>query len=426
MDNDTLIRGILPAGEWADVKVVPAAGMMARWAVFATATWLRRGGVEAFVKFIHSAKPGAGVSTVIVTAHERLDRLERRLALMKGSHALPLVPILDLRMILDKGLLIAMERVTPLQDLIDSGKAGPAVASRVLRSLDITPHSSWHHFDICPRNIGVRADGTPVFIDIESFYMSNGDDFAVTVPAFKDFRLPGSLRSTILNHLRPGGNEIQLPRKIAAEKYKFEVILAAAEAAIGSVPHISDYSSEEWFARWPASTHTQFFHAAFRALLQDPARVSLADLADRLTGAPAAAFAAPIIGAPALFAPANPVVSAIPVVATIPVVAARPAILQMSPEEWRVEFEGLRSEARALRQGDMSGPGITKYQHQLAALVAKHPNARAIWEERLALAVSFQRDPDGARAVVEAALSAMPNDAGFERWRNILSAWKSE
>jgi hypothetical protein len=345
---------------------------------------------------------------------------------MKGAQALPLVPILDLRMILDKGLLIAMERVTPLRELIDSGKAGPGVASRVLRSFDITPHSTWHHFDICPRNIGVRADGTPVFIDIESFYMSTGNDFAVTVPAYKDFRLPGSLRDTILKHVRPGGNELQLPRKVAAEKYKFEVILAAADAAIGSVPDILNNSLEEWFARWPASTHTQFFHAAFRTLLQNPASVSLADLADRLSGVPAAAFVAPINGAPALFAPVSPVASAVPIVATIPVVAAGPAMLQTSPEEWRLEFEGLRSEARALRRGDLLGAGITKYQDRLAALVAKHPKAGAIWEERLVLAVSYQQDPDGARAVVEAALGAIPNDPGFERWRNILSTWKSE
>jgi hypothetical protein len=72
------------------------------------------------------------------------------------------------------------------------------------------------------------------------------------------------------------------------------------------------------------------------------------------------------------------------------------------------------------------GTGITKYQNRLAELTMKYPEAGAIWEERLVLAVSYQQDPDGARAVVEAALRAVPNDASFERWRNILSIWKSE
>ncbi len=230
------LQAMLPAGQWADLQVLnQTPGMMANrnWALFARAKRVRDGGRAAYMKYIVAAGAQAGTDTLMVTAGTRLEDLSERLKrIQQLEGAVPIVPLLEIGYS-QAGLLIAMEEVKPLEGLIARGEAYQ-FSTAVLRDLD--PDSSavgWHHFDVCPNNIGILSSGRCVLIDVESFYLEEEEGkFHVSVPAWKPFRATSEMANAVYGGLASGA----LEKTLAGRKLRFEVALAAAECVFGPIP----------------------------------------------------------------------------------------------------------------------------------------------------------------------------------------------
>ncbi len=163
------LHAMLPAGEWANLQILnQTPGMMADkdWALFAKAKRIRDGGKAAFIKFVVAASSQAGDTTLLVTSGNRLkDLFERLKHIQQMGDTVPIVPLLEIQHT-ESGLLIAMEEVTPLREVIDRGEAYH-LSTKVLRDLDPDADgNSWHHFDVCPNNIGILRSERCVLIDV--------------------------------------------------------------------------------------------------------------------------------------------------------------------------------------------------------------------------------------------------------------------
>lgn len=418
MDPEQLLRTVLPAGEWSNVKLVSAGGMMqtGNWAVLATADWQRRGGVPAFIKFIQAAGPGAGRDTLLVTDPSRLKHLEQRLAEIRRNNRIPLVPILELRMIFDKGLLIVMERISILQTLIDENKADLALAVKLLNGLD---HSSadvhaWHHFDVCARNIGIRANGAPVFIDIESVYLADRGQIPVTLPAFKPWRLPGRLKEEVLSSTIQKGQEIHLPASLALRKFRCEVILAAAECCLGSIPGVMD--PLRWLDSFAMSPVSACFAKALRQI-EAGEIVTLQSVASELGKLD------PTYLNKALVNSGLPRAAAYSVKLTAQNDLKENHIPAFRQDGWEAAFRSLAEQTSSLRRGELRKDGLVQYRERLENIVQNFPDASPVWEELLLIAISYERNRDRARLIVDDALKANGNHRGFQKWKQILAAW---
>ncbi|WP_147443871.1 hypothetical protein [Corallococcus sicarius] len=417
MDAQSFLQTVLPAGEWSNINVVSADGLMSGrdWAILATADWQRRGEVAAFIKFIRAAGPTAGKDTHIVTNAERLRQIEARLQKVRQSRNIPVVPILEIRMILDKGLLLAMERVQIVQTLIDSGKAGRDLATKLLIQLNpdkIQSPQIWHHFDVCARNIGITRDGRPVFIDIESIYFETDGNIAVTVPVFKPWRLPQALKNEVLGGTRAEGIIIQMSAQLANQKLKSEIILAAAECCLGAIPHPID--PLDWLASFSGNKQALTFLEAL-SLLSKGKEVDLDGLA--------AMIQAIVPSADPIRAPSHPVDPSPP----NPTSDAAPISSTPSPaaSDWEALHETLTGQARALRRAELTKDEITKYREQLEQITAQFPEALPVWNELLLVAISYELDRDRAFLVVNRALDIHGDDKGLKQWKQILSTWKA-
>lgn len=413
---------LLPAGEWADIKILnQAPGMMADrdWAILAKARWLRAGGKPAFIKFVVPAGAQAGDTTVMVTGAARLRELQERLQRLRAVDDIPLVPLLSVQLS-DEGLLIAMAEVTPLQDLIEQGVAYP-LSRAVLRDLDPEKPGStrWLHFDICPRNIGVTPDGRCVLIDVDSMYLEDEGRYDISVPAWKPFRAPKNLVREVTDRLASGG----VTRDLAIRKTTFEVILAAAECVLGPLSPGRGNFDRSLVESWASAADERDAAAAFwRAELLAmadagrPRRVRevLADLEEALASSPAE--------------PHAPLAHAIPretqLEAPTPGPAALPEIA--APPGWSTDWLLLKPAAHALRAGRLDRPRIREYRAALTRLCEQYPQQREPWEELLLVTVSYEKDPRAALEVITAALRNIPDDADLKKMRDVIQNWVAE
>jgi hypothetical protein len=418
----------LPAGEWADVQVLnQPPGMMAgrNWAVFAKAKWLRRGGRSAFIKFIIPAGSQAGSDTEIVTGGERLKRLcERLQAINAIGKAVPLVPLLEVRLT-PRGLLIAMEEVTPLSNIIERGESYD-LSLQVLRDLD--PESegnpAWLHFDICPLNIGVLHDNRCVLIDVESFYLEEGGrHYDVSVPAWKYFRAPHFLVREVNEKLDLNDTD----RPLAVKKVGFEVALAAAECVLGPLLPSRGGFTEALLESWVANADSgdpavEFWHKELQHLLRTGQVRPVRDMARRLEAALQQGRAP--IHAPRVTVAALKPESERSVEVSMDVISVE--LEQDVPAGWETDWLLLKPSAHALRAGKFDQVRIAEYRSALERLVQQYPARRELWDELLLLTVSYQKDPIAALAIAGSALGHFPNDAEFERQRNIIQKWAME
>jgi hypothetical protein len=417
----------LPAGEWADVKILnQPPGMMAgrNWAILAKAKWLRKGGRAAFVKFIIPAGSDAGLDTEMVTGRERLKRLcERLQSIGSLGGTVPLVPLLEVKLTA-KGLLIAMEEVRPLHEIIERGESY-SLSLRVLRDLDpeIQGRASWLHFDICPLNIGVLHNERCVLIDVESFYLEEGDRYDVSVPAWKSFRAPQFLREEVASKLAGGTTD----RSLAIKKVGFEVALAAAECVLGPLPPSRGEFDESLLDQWTKAAVSSdpavaFWRKELRSTLRTGQIRSIRELAQDLEAA--LRVEVDTVHAPRV---------AVPILNSQSGSDAVDISLKENPIEsvdvspgWETDWLMLKPSAHALRTGKFDRVRVSEYRLALERLVHQYPKKRELWDELLLLTVSYQKDPVGALAVVVGALKHFPNDAGFERQRNIIQMWVME
>ncbi len=363
---------LLPGGEWLNVRILNLApGMMAshNWAVLAKARWLRQGGRDAFIKFIVPAGATAGDETEMVTGEARLRQLEGRLqAIRHLGAAVPVVPLLEVRLT-DRGLLIAMEEVRPLQDVIERGEAYE-LSERMLRDLDPDKHEAgdWFHYDICPMNVGVTAQGGCVLIDVESLYLATGAGFNVSVPAWKRFRVPRSLRDEIDDRQAAGA----VPLEDALKKVRFEVALAAAECILGPMPTdvgcLDDARLDKWLhAADRSDPAVAFWGRELRQALARGAFDPLGELADRLR---VALSTGPAIA----HAPRIPTSTQVVSEQAPPVTRGAAA-----PTGFEIEWVLLKPAAYALRAGKLDAAGVRAYRAAVEQLAAKYPMNRELW-----------------------------------------------
>ena len=420
---------LLPAGEWASVQILnQAAGMMAsrNWAILAKAKWLRGGGKPAFIKFIIPAGPQAGRSTLMVTSDTRLQDLHNRLLrLQQVGDAVPIVPLLEIRHT-DDGLLIAMEEVTPLEELIERGEAYD-LSQRILQDLDPETDAAhrWLHFDICPRNIGVLPSGRCVLIDVESLYLEEGNRYRVTVPAWKPFRAPRQLVDDVNDKLEKGA----IDRVIAARKVRFEIALAAAECVLGPLTpergNLDRALLESWFSvADPSDPAVAFWR---QELFPAVDRGDVRPIAELCKGLEAAFQGrSELLRAPLLQPVAQVVVPAAAADAPQPAPTSAPRSESALPPGWSNDWKLLGLSAHALRAGRLDRVHIAEYRAALEQLASQYPSQREVWDELLLVVISYEKNAAAALAIANAALVPLPNDHDLIRLRNIIQMWVME
>jgi hypothetical protein len=416
------LHALLPAGEWADLQILnQTPGMMAdrKWALFAKAKRIRGGGRAAFIKFVVSADSQAGDTTLLVTSGNRLKDLHERLThIQQLGDTVPIVPLLEIQHT-GNGLLIAMEEVTPLRELIDRGEAYH-LSTKVLSDLDPDANGNgWHHFDVCPNNIGLLRSERCVLIDVESFYLEAEGKYSVSVPAWKPFRAPRGLDVEVQVQLGAGG----IDKSLAARKLRFEVALAAAECVLGPIPFITGQKNldkrtiEAWIAKADAADPAVvFWKQELLAAVDTASFPSLRELRERLEFA-VKSNTEPT-GAPLVQVPA---VGADPVQATRTTISAIPPLPAQS--EWLKEWALILPMVHALRAGRLDGGQIVEYRQVLQQLAARYPTQADVWNELLLVVISFEKNPLLALSLVTEALEHIPGSEDLARMRNIVQMW---
>lgn len=399
MSSDIVNRvlDVLPAGEWRDVEILQdPGGMMAghNWALLAKARWLRDGGRDAFLKYIVPASESAGEKTELVVGKDRLARLADRLNELHALQSkLAVVPLLEVRLVEETGgVLIAMERVEPLHNVIAEARSNIATAIGVLEALDTTNASPrWHHFDICPKNMGVSTAGAIVMIDVESIYFEQNDAFGVSVPAWKRFRAPAPLVSEVDDAFA------ELPRATADRKMSFEALLVATECILGLFKATA--LTSEYLRAWSAGRENE---PAVRPLI--------------------AALECSIEGEPL---PKLEVVAAelrrAGDLDQLP--TARPPTAATNLQDATVIRPELDQLAYSLRAGMLVPAEIASYRSRLEVELRTAPDRRRVWNELLLIAISFEKDAIGARALVRKALKEYDKDAELNRLLRMIEMW---
>ena len=414
---------MLPAGEWANLQILnQTPGMMADkdWALFARAKRIRDGGKAAFIKFIVAASSQAGDTTLLVTSGNRLrDLFERLKHIQQMGDAVPIVPLLEIQHT-QSGLLIAMEEVMPLRDVIERGEAYH-LSTKVLRDLDPDADGNgWHHFDVCPNNIGVLRSERCVLIDVESFYLEAEGKYNVSVPAWKPFRAPSGLEFDVQVQLATGG----IDRSIAARKLRFEVALAAAECVLGPIPfngpNLARSTIEAWVANADADNPAVVFWKQELLAAVDAANFPpLQELRVRLESA--IKSEPEPTGAPLVQVPS---VGVEPGRAAGAVISAFPPVPAQSG--WLKEWALVLPMVHALRAGRLGGKQIIEYRQVLQQLAARYPTQADVWNELLLVVISFEKNPALALSLVTEALQHIPGSEDLARMRNIVQMWARE
>lgn len=414
------LNDLLPAGEWANVQVLnQPAGMMAKkaWAVLAKAKRVRDGGKAAFIKFIVAAGSHAGDTTLMFTSPDRLGGLHERLRqLHQLEDTVPIVPLLDIQRT-EKGLLIAMEEVRPLSDFIDKGEAYH-LSAKVLEDLDPdTDGIGWHHFDVCPKNIGVLPSGRCVLIDLDSVYLEREGRYDISAPAWKPFRAPQGLVQDVFYELELGG----VGRIVAARKLRFEIALAAAECVLGPILSTGQNLDRGTINAWIASADAAdpavvFWKQELLAAIDTGNFPTLQELREKLESALGAGTEP--AGAPLVQVPTDSTESARPPAIAISAISADPA-----QAEWLEEWALVLPMVHALRAGKLDGKQIVEYRQALRQVAARYPAQADVWNELLLVVISYEKDAELALSVVNEALDKIPGNDGLARMRNIIQMW---
>ncbi|WP_205522820.1 hypothetical protein [Myxococcus eversor] len=401
------------------------------WAILAKARWLRKGGKSAFIKFIIPAARGAGPDTEWITGNSRLKQLEQRLlALRELGERIPLVPLLEVRLS-ERGLLIAMEEITPLQDKIERG-GQRELSLKVLECLDPMAErgADWFHFDICPNNIGVLPSGRCVLIDVESLYLREDACFSVTVPAWKSFRAPSFLANEVADALAARGRPA-LPGfdvALAQKKTCYEVALAAAECVLGPLRLAERHLSESGLAQWVADSDDSdpvvlFWRQQLHGLVtgaQTPSIQALAQEMRQVLSSNRQVVPSPRSRQQVNF-PNNRLEVLPP---TQEVVSA--VLPQSQMDGWEAEWKLIQPRARALRAGRLGYAEVADYKLMLEQLSVRYPDRREVWDELLLLSISYLKDPAVAEWFVKSALERIPGDLELERQKTIIQNWAAE
>ncbi|WP_157595335.1 hypothetical protein [Plesiocystis pacifica] len=380
----------LPAGEWADVKVVDApGGMMALHSIHASATWLRSGGVPAYLKFIGGRGHSAGAQGVRLIGMPRLERVAKRLCMAKVAQ-IPIVRILSVDLWEGEGLsglLIGMEQVTPLMSQIRAGETGRNDSVQVLRSLRSSEFGNWVHFDICPRNVGRRTSGEFVAIDLESLYLGDGGQGVIDVsyPAFKHDRVPRHVLR-MCGKVSQGG----MPLPQVQRKHDGEVVVLAAECSLGlKAYNFDDAGVEQWCAESPCSADERdFWRRTLRRVLVN-GDFDLAELADELERVDEGG-------------------------------------IMVSTDDVSVSNQSdgdLFSRGRDLRRGTLSRKEIAEYRKELGVYAEKNAGDRRVWEELLLVSLAYEKDPGRGVQLAEQALVQFPGDVGFQDNLTLARMW---
>jgi hypothetical protein len=417
------LHAMLPAGEWANLQILnQTPGMMADkdWALFAKAKRIRDGGKAAFIKFVVAASSQAGNTTLLVTSGNRLKDLYERLKhIQQLGDTVPIVPLLEIQHT-ESGLLIAMEEVAPLREIIDRGEAYH-LSIKVLRDLDPDADGNgWHHFDVCPNNIGLLRSERCVLIDVESFYLESEGKYNVSVPAWKPFRAPRGLEVDVQVELGAGA----IDRSLAARKLRFEVALAAAECVLGPIPfsgqNLDRRTIEAWVANADATDPAVvFWKRELLAAVDTASFPALQELRDRLESAVKSdtePTGAPLVQVPAVGA--EPVQAAEAAISAIPPVPAQ--------SEWLKEWALILPMVHALRTGRLGGKQIIEYRQVLQQLAGRYPTQADVWNELLLVVISFEKNPVLALSLVTEALQNIPGSEDLARMRNIIQMWARE
>lgn len=419
---------LLPAGEWANVQVLnQPEGMMANraWAVLARAKRVRDGGKAAFIKFIVAAGSQAGDDTLMVTSSGRLGELHERLRqLHQLEDTVPIVPLLYVQLT-ENGLLIAMEEVRPLSDFIDKGEAYH-LSAKVLEDLDPDANGNgWHHFDVCPNNIGLLPNNRCVLIDVESLYLESEGAYNVSVPAWKWFRAPRELKLDVHNQL--GEKERRIDKDLAARKLRFEIALAAAECVLGPMPfkgvnqNLDRSAVEAWVERANAAdAAVLFWKRELLAAIDSGSFPAFQELREKLESA-LVSDAEPAGAAPLAQAPTCGTESAQPAEIAISAIPVDPA-----QSDWLEEWALILPMVHALRAGKLGEEQIAEYRQALQQVALRHPTQADVWNELLLVVISYEKNAVLALSVVTEALEHIPGDDGLVRMRNIIQMWARE
>ncbi|HEY2383962.1 MAG TPA: hypothetical protein VGK48_22525 [Terriglobia bacterium] len=414
------IAAFLPAGEWAEIRTLnKPPGMMAdhNWAIFARARWLRDGGKPGFIKFIVRAGSKAGADTEMITGHDRLKGVfDRLVSLQAFGLAIPLVPLFEVQLKAE-GLLVAMEELEPLHDIIKRGEAY-SLSLKILEDLDPEKDKgpSWLHFDICPMNIGVLANGRCVLIDVESFYLEKDDVFQVSIPAWKPFRAPQDLVDKVQDQLATGS----VDKSTAYLKQRYEIALAAAECVLGPLaPHGNLTSSvlKTWLsAADPKDRAVQFWARTLQAALDNGQIRPIRELHDELQSS--LSEVEDVDHAPLVHEPVLPPISIGE--------GAVPSAPGGGPEGWEEDWNLLKPAAYALRAGKLENEQLPQYRLALERLARKYPSQRLFWNELLLVAISYEKNAAEALAYANEALQHLRDDPDLNRMRNIIQRWVTE
>jgi len=417
------LHAMLPAGEWANLQILnQTPGMMAdkNWALFAKAKRIRDGGKAAFIKFIVAASPQAGDTTLLVTSGDRLKDLYERLKhIQQRGATVPIVSLLDIQHT-ESGLLIAMEEVTPLRDIIDRGEAYH-LSTKILRDLDPDADGNgWHHFDVCPNNIGLLPNERCVLIDVESFYLEAEGKYNISVPAWKPFRAPRGLVVAVQVQLGTG----RIDRSVASRKLRFEVALAAAECVLGPIPLTGQNLDRPIIDAWVANADATdpavvFWKQELLAAVETAIFPPLQELRERLESAIKSELeptGAPLVQLSSL--------GSEPLEAAGVVTSVLPSVLPQS--EWFKEWTLVLPMVHALRAGRLTGKQIIEYRQVLQQLASRHPSQPDVWNELLLVVISFEKNPALALSLVTEALQHIPDSDELIRMRNIIQKWARE
>lgn len=369
--------------------------------IHATATWVRAGGVQAYLKCVVARGASAGPDTKRIVGADRLDRVRERLLQARAVPGLPLVRLLVVeRLDTLPGLLIGMERVRPIHADLNAGRLSHDLSVKVLRSLSARACGGWVHFDICPRNTAITASDTCVLIDPESLYRVEQSAVAVSVPAIKN-RAPRPLADECVDAAVRG----DLSAELARRKHDAEVIVLAAECSLGLLgENISRQYVDEWCSSSSAPIQIREF---WRDALLSLAALDVAEpsqLADTLAALDALASEVSSVASP-VRAP------------TATETAYELSLGQLSG--WS-ELHPLRV---ALRREQLSAHQLIRYRDHLLTMGRAAPLERQWWEELLLVTLAYERNPALAETVATEALDLFPGDQEFLRKRQLARMW---
>ncbi len=357
---------------------------------------------------------------MLLTGRDRLTVLYERLQqIQKMGDRIPIVPLLQIQQT-ESGLLVAMEEVTPLRDVIERGEAYH-LSVRVLADLDPDINGmGWHHFDVCPLNIGLLPSERCVLIDLESFYLETEGTYDISVPAWKPFRVPKGLEQVVHAELELG----RMDKTVASRKLRFEVALAAAECVLGPIPTTAQNLDRRTIDAWVANADATdpavvFWRDELLAAVDTASFPPLRELRERLE------FAVKSHKEPT----GAPLVQ-VPVVGAEPMQAARAAISAIPPvpaqSGWSNEWALILPMVHALRAGRLGGEQIIEYRQALQQLAARYPTQADVWNELLLVVISYEKNPVLALSLVTVALQHIPGSEDLVRMRNIIQMWARE